>query len=110
MAPQQHKKNYFFVENAFSNNLLWLHAIHTFYTQEKIVSAKKNINVIKSSLSDTFTLTENLIFNYEKKALILIQRYILIITVTKLVKKFSNLSKNEQLKFLTLAISKLEVN
>jgi len=49
-----------------------------------------------------------LITNFEKKAFLSLQRYILFLTASRILRKFLELSEVEQSKFLEKTISKLE--
>jgi len=51
--------------------------------------------------------TESLIKNFEKKAFVSLQRYIILITASKILRKFFFLSEKEQSKLIEVTISKL---
>ena len=47
---------------------------------------------IKNALTETFKTTENLIQNFENKTFVSLQRYIILITASKILRKFFFLS------------------
>ena len=62
---------------------------------------------MKSGLLETFTTTENLITNFEKKAFLSLQRYIIFVTASRILRKFLFLSEQEQSKLIEVTIAKL---
>ena len=50
---------------------------------------------------------ENLIQNFENKAFVTLQRYIIYVTVSKVLRKFLLLSESEQSKLIEVTITKL---
>lgn len=54
-------------------------------------------NLVKTGLTETFVTTENLIKNFENKSFVALQKYIIFITASKILRKFLFLSeKNNQ--------------
>ena len=62
---------------------------------------------MKSALLETFATTENLSTNYEKKAFLALQKYIIYVTASKILLKFLLLSEAEQSKLIEVTIVKL---
>ena len=63
--------------------------------------------MVKTGLSDTFSTTESLINNFENKAFITLQQYMIFVTASKILRKFLFLSETEQSKLIEVTISKL---
>lgn len=101
--------NYFsFIEKRFYETTLWVQLLRNACIEEKISTSKRKCNMLKVTFSNNFLITESLISNYEKRAFISLQKYVLVLTVSKLVKKFAVLSEKEQLKFFEQALLKLK--
>ena len=62
---------------------------------------------VKAALTETFSTTESLIKNFENKTFLSLQRYIVLVTASKILRKFFFLSEKEQSKLIELTISKL---
>ena len=77
------------------------------YELEKIDLVDKKYTFVKTGLVETFTTTENLIQNFENKAFVTLQRYIIYVTVSKVLRKFLLLSESEQSKLIEVTITKL---
>lgn len=100
--------NYYYqAEKGFTQSLFWLQSWKVFYEAEKIDLVTKKYNFVKKALQETFLTTENLIQNIEKKAFLTLQRYIIYVTVSKILRKFFLLSENEQSKLIEVTIRKL---
>jgi F0F1-type ATP synthase membrane subunit b/b' len=93
-------KYYFQAENGFTQSLFWLSSWKTFYEKEKLEIVNSKYKQVKTGLQDTFLTIENLILNFEKKAFLSLQRYILLLTAAKILKKFLQLSESEQSKLI----------
>ena len=63
--------------------------------------------LIKTASRPTFSTTENLIKNFENKAFVALQRYMVLITASRILRKFLFLSEAEQSKLIDATISKL---
>ena len=70
------------------------------YEKDKIDLVTNKYNLVKNGLLETFTTTENLITNFEKKAFISLQRYIIFVTASRILRKFLFLSEEEQSKLI----------
>jgi hypothetical protein len=79
----------------------------TVYQKEKIDFVNTKYTIVKNGLLETFLTTENLIKNFENKAFISLQRYILLVTASRILRKFLFLSEAEQSKLVEITISKL---
>jgi F0F1-type ATP synthase membrane subunit b/b' len=98
---------YFLAENGFSQSLFWLQSWKTLYDKEKIEIVESKYKQVKTGLEETFLTTENLILNFEKKAFLSLQRYILFLTTGRLLRKFLLLSEAEQAKVIENTISSM---
>ena len=67
----------------------------------------KKYKSVKKGLEDTFDTTETLIKNFENKAFVSLQRYMIFITASRILRKFLFLSETEQSKLIKSTISKL---
>ena len=98
---------YYLAEKGFTQSLFWLQSWKILYEKDKADIVTIKYNTVKSGLGDTFSTTENLIKNFEKKAFVSLQRYIILITASKILRKFFFLSEKEQSKLIESTISKL---
>jgi F0F1-type ATP synthase membrane subunit b/b' len=99
---------YFLAEKGFTQSLFWLQSWKTLYEKDKIEIVNTKYKQVKAGFQETFTTTENLILNFEKKAFLSLQRYILFLTASRILRKFLLLSEAEQSKLIETTISKLE--
>ena len=101
-------RNYYYLaEKGFTQSLFWLQSWKVLYEKDKIDLVTNKYNLVKNGLLETFTTTENLITNFEKKAFISLQRYIIFVTASRILRKFLFLSEEEQSKLIEVTISKL---
>ena len=77
------------------------------YEKDKVDLVTNKYKIVKSGLEETFDTTENLIKNFESKAFISVQRYMIFITASRILRKFLFLSEAEQSKIVEITISKL---
>lgn len=98
---------YYLAEKGFSQSLFWLQSWKSFYEKEKLDIVNNKYKVVKAGLLDTFTTSEKLITNFENKAFLSLQRYIIYITASRILRKFISLSDIEQSKLIEVTISKL---
>jgi F-type H+-transporting ATPase subunit b len=98
---------YYLAEKGFTQSLFWLQAWKNFYEKEKLEIVNVKYNTVKSGLLETFATTEKLINNFENKAFVSLQRYIIFITASRILRKFLSLSDLEQSKLIEVTISKL---
>jgi F-type H+-transporting ATPase subunit b len=98
---------YVLAENGFTQSLFWLQSWKAVYQKEKVDFVNSKYSIVKNGLSETFSTTENLIKNFENKAFISLQRYILLVTASRILRKFLFLSESEQSKLVEITISKL---
>ena len=101
---------YTMAEKGFTQSLFWLQSWKNVYQKEKVEIVNNKYKVVKSGLVNLFDTTENLIKNFENKAFISLQRYILLITASRILRKFLFLSEAEQAKLLETTISNLGGN
>ena len=98
---------YYLAEKGFTQSLFWLQSWKMLYEKEKADLVTNKYKIIKSGLEETFDTTENLIKNFESKAFISVQRYMIFITASRILRKFLLLSEAEQSKIVEITISKL---
>ena len=98
---------YYLAEKGFTQSLFWLQSWKVLYEKDKIDLVTNKYNLVKNGLLETFLTTENLIANFEKKAFITLQRYIIFVTASRILRKFLFLSDEEQSKLIEVTISKL---
>lgn len=98
---------YYLAEKGFTQSLFWLQSWKELYEKEKIEIVTSKYTTVKNGLIDTFSTTENLIKVFEKKAFVSLQRYIVLVTASKILRKFFFLSQKEQSKLIEITISKL---
>jgi F-type H+-transporting ATPase subunit b len=98
---------YFLAEKGFTQSLFWLYSWRNVYQQDKINLVTNKYKLVKQGLLESFETSENLIKNFENKSFIAIQRYIILLTASKILRKFLALSENEQAKLIEITISKL---
>ena len=98
---------YSLAEKGFTQSLFWLQSWKSLYQKEKLEVVNNKYKIVKNGLTETFLTTENLIKNFENKAFISLQRYILFVTASRILRKFLFLSEAEQAKLVEITISKL---
>lgn len=98
---------YYLAEKGFAQSLFWLQSWKSFYEKEKLDIVNNKYKVVKGGLLETFTTSEKLITNFETKAFLSLQRYIIFITASRILRKFLSLSDIEQSKLIEVTISKL---
>jgi F-type H+-transporting ATPase subunit b len=101
---------YAMAEKGFTQSLFWLQSWKNVYQKEKVEIVNNKYKVVKSGLVNLFDTTENLIKNFEYKDFISLQSYILLITASRILRKFLFLSEAEQAKLLETTISNLGGN
>ena len=104
----QNASNYYFLaEKGFTQSLFWLQSWKALYEKDKIDLVNMKYKLVKTGLVETFTTTENLIKNFETKAFLSLQRYLIFITASKILRKFLVLSEIEKSRLIEITISKL---
>jgi len=98
---------YYLAEKGFTQSLFWLQSWKMLYEKDKIELVNNKYQLVKSGLEETFSTTETLIKNFENKAFISLQRYMIYITASRILRKFLFLSEAEQSKIIEITISKL---
>ena len=91
---------YYLAEKGFTQSLFWLQSWKMLYEKDKADLVTNKYTMIKKGLEETFETTENLIKNVENKAFISIQRYMIFITASRILRKFLSLSEAEQSKIV----------
>ena len=98
---------YYLAEKGFTQSLFWLQSWKALYQKDKIDLVNNKYKLVQTGLLDTFSTTENLINNFENKAFITLQQYMIFVTASKILRKFLFLSEAEQSKLIEVTISKL---
>ena len=98
---------YYLAEKGFTQSLFWLQSWKALYQKDKIDLVNNKYKLVKTGLLETFSTTENLINNFENKAFITLQQYMIFVTASKILRKFLFLSEAEQSKLIEVTISKL---
>jgi F-type H+-transporting ATPase subunit b len=98
---------YYLAEKGFTQSLFWLQSWKSVYEQDKIELVNSKYKLVKAGLTETFNTTESLISNFESKSFVALQRYIILVTASKILRKFLFLSDADQSKVIEVTISKL---
>ena len=98
---------YYLAEKGFTQSLFWLQSWKSVYEQDKIDLVNSKYKLVKTGLTATFNTTESLISNFESKSFVALQRYIILVTASKILRKFLFLSDADQSKVIEVTISKL---
>jgi F-type H+-transporting ATPase subunit b len=98
---------YYLAEKGFTQSLFWLQSWKALYQKDKVDLVNNKYKLVKTGLTETFSTTENLIKNFEDKAFITLQQYMIFVTASKILRKFLFLSEAEQSKLVEVTISKL---
>jgi F0F1-type ATP synthase membrane subunit b/b' len=98
---------YYFAEKGFTQSLFWLQSWKALYEQEKLEIVNSKYKQVKTGLAESFSTTEVLISNFEKKAFLSLQRYIIFLTASRILRKFLFLSDLEQSKLIEGTITKI---
>jgi F0F1-type ATP synthase membrane subunit b/b' len=98
---------YYLAEKGFTQSLFWLQSWKMLYEKDKLDLVNTKYKLVKSGLEETFLTTENLVKNFENKAFLSLQRYMIFITASRILRKFLFLSEAEQSKIIEVTISKL---
>jgi F0F1-type ATP synthase membrane subunit b/b' len=98
---------YYLAEKGFTQSLFWLQSWKALYEKDKVDLVNNKYKLVKTGLTETFLTTENLVKIFENKAFISLQRYMIFVTASKILRKFLYLSESEQSKLIEVTISKL---
>jgi len=98
---------YYLAEKGLTQSLFWLQSWKALYEKDKIDLVNTKYKLVKTGLSEAFETTENLIQVFENKSFLSLQRYIIFITASKILRKFLFLSETEQSKLIETRISSL---
>ena len=83
---------YYLAEKGFTQSLFWLQSWKNLYEKDKVEIVETKYKLVKTGLTNTFSTTENLIKNFENKAFVSLQRYMVLITASRILRKFLFLS------------------
>jgi F-type H+-transporting ATPase subunit b len=98
---------YYLAEKGLTQSLFWLQSWKALYEKDKIDLVNTKYKLVKTGLTEAFTTTENLVKVFENKSFLALQRYIIFITASKILRKFLFLSETEQSKLIETRISNL---
>jgi len=98
---------YYLTEKGLTQSLFWLQSWKALYEKDKVDLVNSKYNLVKTGLLESFATTENLIKIFENKSFLALQRYIIFITASKILRKFLFLSEKEQSKLIETKISNL---
>jgi F-type H+-transporting ATPase subunit b len=98
---------YYLTEKGLTQSLFWLQSWKALYEKDKVDFVNSKYNLVKTGLSESFVTTENLIKIFENKSFLALQRYVIFITASKILRKFLFLSETEQSKLIETKISSL---
>ena len=95
---------YYLAEKGLTQSLFWLQSWKALYEKEKIEAVESKYKLVKLGLNEAFSTTENLIKVFESKSFLSLQKYIILITASKILRKFLFLSETEQSKLIEARI------
>jgi F-type H+-transporting ATPase subunit b len=98
---------YYLTEKGLTQSLFWLQSWKALYEKDKVDLVNSKYSLVKTGLLESFATTENLIKIFENKSFLALQRYIIFITASKILRKFLFLSEKEQSKLIETKISSL---
>ena len=87
--------------------MFWLQSWKNLYEKDKIDLVETKYKLVKNGLTNTFTTTEELIKNFENKAFVSLQRYIILITASRILRKFYSYQMMNNQTLIDSTISKL---
>lgn len=87
---------YYLAEKGFTQSLFWLQSWKALYEKDKLDLVNNKYKIVKTGLTETFTTTENLIKNFENKAFLSLQKYMIFVTASKILRKFLYLSEADR--------------
>lgn len=100
--------NYFeLAEKGFKESVFLLQSWKSLYEKEKVEIVNNKYKIVKAGLKESFSTTESLVSNFENKAFLSLKRYIILVTASKILRKFLYLSEKEQSKLIEVTIAKL---
>jgi len=97
----------YLAEKGLTQSLFWLQSWKALYEKDKVDFVNTKYKLVKTGLTEAFTTTENLVKVFENKSFLSLQRYIIFITASKILRKFLFLSETEQSKLIETRISNL---
>jgi len=98
---------YYLAEKGLTQSLFWLQSWKALYEKDKVDLVNTKYKLVKTGLTEAFITTENLVKVFENKSFLALQRYIIFITASKILRKFLFLSETEQSKLIETRISNL---
>lgn len=98
---------YYLAEKGLTQSLFWLQSWKALYEKDKVDLVNTKYQLVKTGLTEAFITTENLVKVFENKSFLALQRYIIFITASKILRKFLFLSETEQSKLIETRISNL---
>jgi hypothetical protein len=98
---------YYLAEKGFTQSLFWLQSWKMLYEKDKLDLVNTKYKLVKSGLEETFLTTENLVKNFENKAFLSLQRYILFLTSSRILRQFLRLPATKQSSFIKKTLETL---
>ena len=98
---------YYLAEKGLTQSLFWLQSWKALYEKDKVDLVNIKYKLVKTGLTEAFATTEHLVKVFENKSFLSLQRYIIFITASKILRKFLFLSETEQSKLIETRISNL---
>jgi len=98
---------YSLAEKNIEKTYLYINLWKENYQKAKVNLINSKYENIKNLINEIFQASENLIESFEQKTNLSLQRYAIILTTGKLLKRFFSFSLNEKSKMLSLIISNL---
>jgi len=98
---------YYLAEKGLTQSLFWLQSWKALYEKDKVEMVNNKYKLVKNGLLEAFSTTETLITVFENKSFLSLQKYIIFITASKILRKFLFLSETEQSKLIETRIASL---
>lgn len=99
---------YSLADQTFFQSIFWLQSWKSNAEKDKLEIVEKKFELVKSGLQASFLSTEKFLNSYEKKAFLSLQRYILFLTASRILRKFLFFSDTEQSKLIESIVAKLD--
>lgn len=98
-------QSYELAEKSLTQTFFWFQSWKNFYEKEKIELTNQKYTQIQNQLEASLALTETIISTFEKKAFSDLQRLILLLTTSQILRKFFLLSEEEQTRLIDTNLS-----
>lgn len=98
---------YYLAEKGFTQSLFWLQSWKTLYEKEKVKIVERKYKRIQEGVLNIFCTTDLSLLQAEQKVFLTLQRYILFLTASRILRKFLFLSKKEKSRLIEVTLSQL---